>query len=435
MRNGIHRKTLSALALTLLICGASFSAADWPEFRGPWSNGHAQAPGSAEALGLPVTWSETENIAWKTAIPHRGWSTPVVMNGQVWLTTATEAGNDFFALCLDAKSGEVIFNKKVFHADNPEPLGNNVNGYASPSPVIEAGRVYVHFGSYGTACLDTKTATVIWERPDLSCRHYRGPASSPILFENLLMLTFDGVDQQYAAALDKDTGKTVWKTERNTIWSDWDENGQPKREGDYRKGFCTPLVINVGGTPQLISLGAAAGFSYDPRTGRELWKIQYDGHSSSSRSVYGDGVLYVNTGHGKTSLWAMRPDGEGDVSDTHVLWKFQDRGVPKQPSPILADGLIYLVSNDGIATCLDAVTGEKIWSERVGGNYMASYVYGDGRLYISDMQGKTTVLRAGRAFEVLATNELDEGCLASPAVSGKALFLRTKTHLYRIEAP
>jgi len=403
---------------------------DWPEFRGPWGNGCADA----QVTGLPLRWSETDNVTWKTAIPHRGWSTPVILGGQVWLTTATEDGHDFFAIALDAETGEIRFNERVFHADEPEQLGNDVNSYASPSPVIEPGRVYVHFGSYGTACLDTATGQVLWERRDLPCRHYRGPGSSPIVFEDLLVLSFDGVDVQYVTALDKNSGSSVWRTDRTTVWKDLDAQGRPYRDGDYHKAFSTPLVIDCGGEPQLISLGACAAFAYDPRTGQEIWKTHHEGHSSSARPVFGQGHAYITTGSRQTELWALRVDGWGDVTDTHVTWKVGGRVAPKQPSPVLVDGFLYLVSNEGVATCLDALTGKSVWSERIGGNYMASPIYAEGRLYFSSVQGKTTVLRVGRSFEVLATNTLDSGFMASPAVSGKALFLRTKTHLYRIES-
>jgi len=409
-------------------------ATDWPEYRGPWKNGNAQAPGSTEPIRLPLTWSETQNIAWKTAIPHEGHSTPVILGGQIWLTTATADGRESFAICVDAQTGEIRFNERVFENENPEPLGNNINSYASPSPVIEPGRVYVHFGSYGTACLDTATAKPVWERRDLPCRHFRGPGSSPLLYENLLILSFDGIDQQYIAALDKNTGGTVWKTNRSTQWKDLLENGRYFRDGDYHKAFCTPLVIEWEGKPQLISLGACAGFAYDPYTGAELWKTHHDAHSASPRPLFGNGLLYVTTGHGQTELWAIRPGGQGDITDTHVAWRVAGKEVPKQPSPVLVGELIYMVSNEGIASCVDALTGEMVWSERIGGNFMASPIYADGRIYASNMQGETTVMKAGRTFEILAENRLESGCLASPAVSGKALFLRTKTHLYRLES-
>ena len=424
---------MSVLLVLFPVLVQASARAEWPEFRGPRGDGHAAATADAKPRGLPLRWSETENVRWKTAIPHRGWSTPAVLGGQVWLTTATRGGHDFFVICVDAATGQIRLNKKLFHADDPEPLSNNVNCYASPSPALEPGRAYIHFGSYGTACLDAATGEVLWERRDLRCRHYRGPGSSPILFEGLLVLSFDGVDVQYTVALDKASGRTVWKAARSTVWKDLDANGQPKREGDFRKAFSTPLVIDAGGKPQMISLGAKAAFSYDPRTGRELWKIHHAGHSSSVRPVFGNGLAFVTTGLGRTELWAVRVDGKGDVTDTHVAWKTR-RDVPRTPSPLLVDGLFYMVSDGGIATCLEAATGKPIWRERLGGSYIASPIYADGRLYFLSVQGKATVLKAGRTYEVLATSRLGSGFMASPAVSGKALFLRTKTHLYRIES-
>ena len=265
-------RLLSLLALALLAFGGPAARADWPEFRGPWGDGHASAPGDTKLLGLPLHWSETNNIKWKTEIPFRGWSTPVVMGGQVWLTTATDDGHDFFAICVDADSGKIRFNEKVFHSDNPEPLGNgaSMNCYATPSPVIEPGRVYVHFGSFGTACLDTSTGKALWKRDDLRCRHYRGPSSSLISFENLLILTFDGADLQYLAALDKQTGKTVWKTDRSVAWNDENVPGQMAKDGDLRKAHSTPLIVIAAGKPQMLSAGAKAAYGYDPRTGKEL---------------------------------------------------------------------------------------------------------------------------------------------------------------------
>ena len=429
---GLSLCIVSVLALALAAaCAAAEVPAGWPEFRGPWGNGLATLPG-APPRGLPVRWSETENVKWKTEIPYRGWSTPVVQGNRVWLTTATLEGNDFFAICVDADTGKIVFNEKLFHADNPEPLGNNVNCYAAPSPVIEPGRVYISFGSYGTACLDTATGKPLWQRRDLACRHYRGPGSSPILFEDLLILTFDGVDVEYLAALDKKTGKTVWKTDRSTKWDDLDAQGKPAREGDLRKAFSTPLVIDVGGKPQLISAGSKALFSYDPRTGRELWSVRHTAHTAVLRPVFGRGLVVFCTGLGKPELWAVRPDGQGDVTRTHVAWKLE-KGSPKTPSPIVVDDLLYLVGDDGGSMCLEVATGKEVWKERIGGNFAASPVYADGRLYFFNQQGKAVVLKAGRTYEALATNTLESGCMASPAVSGKALFVRTKTHLYRIE--
>ena len=407
--------------------------ADWPSMRGPWSDGHVSIPGDTKPLGLPLHWSDTENVKWKTEIPFRGWSTPVVMGGQVWLTTATEDGHDFYAIGVDAETGKILFNEKLFHCDKPEPLGNNVNCYGTPSPAIEPGRVYVHFGSYGTACLDTRTAKVLWKRDDLPCRHFRGPASSLILFENLLLVTMDGVDLQYQVALDKQTGATVWKTNRSVVFNDAEGFQGFAKDGDLRKAHSTPLIADVNGAPQLFIPGAKAAYAYDPRTGRELWQVRYAAWSAAPMPLYEKGLVFFITGSGKTEIWAVRTGGQGDVTDTHVAWKYEPL-VAKTASPILVDGLLYMVSDDGAVTCLEAATGQRVWRERIGGKHAASPIYGDGRLYFFNQAGATTVLKPGRTFEPLTTNTLSGGFMASPAVAGKALYLRTKTHLHRIEA-
>ncbi len=420
--------------LVLLGCAATPAGESWPEFRGPFGDGHVQAPSDTTPTGLPTNWSETENVAWKTAIPLKGWSTPVVMDGQIWLTTATEEGTEYYVICVDAASGAILHNKKLFESASPEPLGNNVNCYASPSPAIEAGRVYVHFGSYGTACLDTKTAEVLWQRTDLPCRHYRGPGSSPILFEDLLLLTFDGIDQQYVTALDKNTGETKWRTDRTRKWEDFEPDGSIIRGGDLRKSFSTPLIVEQGGKPLMLSVGSSATYGYDPRTGQEIWKVDQIGFTPSTRPVWDGERMFTALGYGATDLWAIRTDGAGDVSGTHVAWKHVDKSMPETPSPILVDGLLYVVSNRGEVTCFESATGTVVWSERIGGNFISSPILADGLLYFASSQGTTKILRAGRSFDLVAENKLDEGLMASPAVAGKALLLRTPGFLYRIES-
>jgi outer membrane protein assembly factor BamB len=420
------------LHLVLLLFAAT-ACADWPDFRGPHADGWASPPGNRNHVGLPLRWSETSNVVWKTAIPHKGWSTPIVFGRQIWLTTATADGKEFFAVCVDADSGKILFNERIFQCATPEPLGNNLNGYASPSPVIEAGRVYVHFGSYGTACLDQLNFKVIWKRDDLPCRHFRGPGSSPVLFNDLLILTMDGIDVQYVVALDKKTGKTIWKTDRTANWDDLEADGRPRADGDFRKAYSTPLIVNAKGKTQMLSIGSKAAYGYDPLNGREIWKINHAGFSGATRPVYGQGVAYFSTGHGKGEMIAVRTDGEGDVTGTHILWR-NNRGFPRMPSPVLVDGLIFMVNDSGIASCLEAATGKELWQERIGGEHAASVLYADGRVYCFSQQGRATVLKASRSFEGLATNELANGFMASPAVDGKALVLRTKTHLYRLES-
>lgn len=419
-------KQLGLLACFGLLHGLLNAGEAWPMFRGPQGNG------SVANAALPLRWSETNNVRWKIAIPQSGWSTPVVQDGQIWLTGASEKGHDFFAYCVDVKSGNVLFEKPLFHCESPEPLGNAVNGYASPSPAIEKGRVYVHFGSYGTACLDAATGEALWKRQDLACRHYRGPGSSAIVYRDVLILTFDGVDVQYVIALDKHNGKTVWKSDRTTVWKDLDEKGQPKRDGDFRKGFATPLVAEVGGKAQLISAASSALYAYDPDTGKELWRVLNTAHTPAVSPVFADGLVFAVTGHGDAEMLAVRPDGTSDETHSRIVWRVAGKDVPLTPSPVVADGLLYMLADHGILTCLETRTGKAVWREPVGGSYLASPLFDGERIYLFGGSGKTTVLRAGRTFEKLAENHLASGFMASPAVAGDSLILRTKTHLYNI---
>jgi outer membrane protein assembly factor BamB len=430
-----QRTLLPALALLSLLLGVLVARADWPEFRGPWSNGYASVPGDTKPLGLPLHWSETNNVKWKIEIPFTGWSTPVVMGGQVWLTTAPMDGHDFYAICVDAETGAIRFDEKVFHCENPESLGDaiSMNSYATPSPVIEPGRVYVHFGSYGTACLDTGTGKVLWQRADLPCRHFRGPSSSPIMFENFLILTMDGVDLQYTVALDKLTGKTVWKTPRTAVWNDETSPGHPIREGDLRKAHSVPFIATFAGNPLMLSSGAKAAYAYDPRTGQELWKVHYDDYSTAPRPLFDGGLAFFITGGTLRELWVVKAGGQGDVTDTHVVWRSKAH-IGRYASPLLIDGLLYVVADENYVTCFEPATGQVVWADRVPGRAAPSPVYADGRIYLCNQQGMTTVLKPGRTFEVLATNTLAGGFMASPAISGKSFFLRTRTHLYRVES-
>jgi outer membrane protein assembly factor BamB len=389
-------------------------------------------PDDSISAGLALHWSELEHVTWKTSIPHSGLSTPVIQDGKVWLTTATLEGHESFVLCVDATTGKMLLNKRLFETANPEPLGNKVNGYASPSPVAELGHVYINFGSYGTACLDATSFTVLWKRTDLPCRHYRGPGSSPILFRDLLIVTMDGVDQQYVVALNKATGETVWKTDRTTRWDDLDAQGNPDREGDKRKAYSTPLVASVDGTPLLISVGSTAVFAYDPFTGREIWKFQHKDFSSSISPVFGHDLAFIGSGFGKAEFFAMRVNGQGPLTEEAIVWKAK-KGMPRTPSPLLVDDLVYTLADNGTVTCMDALTGQEIWQERLEGQFAASLLHAKGCIYCCNQEGQTTVLQAGRSFKVLATNRLDFGCMASPAVADNALFLRTKSYLYRID--
>ncbi|MBN2375172.1 MAG: PQQ-binding-like beta-propeller repeat protein [Sedimentisphaerales bacterium] len=403
--------------MILMFTGVTCAGGNWPQFRGPNSNG------TTDATDLPLSWSESENVTWKTTIHDRGWSSPVIHNQQIWLTTATEKGHELFAIALDLSTGKILHDIKVFEVANPNEI-NSLNSYASPTPVVEPGRVYVHFGTYGTACLETASGKVLWKRQDLPCFHMVGPGSSPILYENLLIFHMDGGEEQYVVALDKKTGKTVWKSNRSV-------NYQELRV-DFRKAFCTPLILNYQGQQQMISVGAQAVMAYEPLTGKEIWQVRFKGFSNTARPVTDNKMIFISTGFNSASLLAIRLGGKGDVTESHIAWT-QDKDVPIKPSPILTDGLLYMVSDNGKLSCIEAATGEVIWSDKISGQYSASPILAQGRIYFFNQSGKTTVIAAGKEFKVLSTNDLDQGFMASPAVDGNALILRSKTHLYRIE--
>lgn len=400
--------------------------AQWPQFRGPDGNGHSASP------DLPLTWAEGKNVRWKTAVHGRAWSSPVILGSQIWMTTATEDGRELFAVALDRDSGKIVFDLKLFQIATPQ-YAHPFNTYASPTPVIEPGRVYVTFGSPGTAAIDTKTGKVLWERRDFECNHFRGAGSSPVLFGDLLLMHFDGSDHQFVVALDKHTGKTVWRTPRSVDFQDLNPDGKPKADGDFRKAFATPQIVTVDGRQVMVSLGSKGVYGYDPRTGAELWRVVERGsHSGSTRPVAGHGMVFVPMGFDAAQLLAIRPDGKGDVAASHVAWRF-GKGAPSKPSIVLVGDVIFMVNDGGIVGAVEAKTGEMVWRGRIDGTYSASPIVAGGRIYAFNEDGKTTVLEAGREFKVLAENFLADGFMSSPAVDGRALYLRTRTHVYRIE--
>jgi len=438
------RFSLCVVALLLVTAAPPITArADWPEFRGPGGQGHA------EATGLPLKWSEAEHVTWKTPLPGRGWSSPVIEEGRIWMTAAIEEpiskaerrrrlegliGNvdslalagavSLRALCVDLESGKLLKDLEVLRVEGPEPV-HTLNSYASPTPILEDGRLYCHFGTYGTLCLDTKTDQVLWKNSELKIDHQNGPGSSPILWGELIIVHCDGMDYQYIAALDKRTGRLAWKTDRS---------GKMDDNPPLKKAYCTPLVVDGTTGPQVISPAADWLYSYDPATGKELWKVGYGklGFSTVPRPVAGHGMVYICTSFMKSQLLAVRYDGKGDVTQSHIVWR-SDRQIPKMPSPLLVGDELYVVSDSGIATCFDAHTGDELWRERLGGNYSASPIYADGRIYFFSREGDATVIRPGKKFELLAANHLDGRFMASAAIAGKAFILRTDKHLYRVE--
>ncbi|MGC8743888.1 MAG: PQQ-binding-like beta-propeller repeat protein [Verrucomicrobiia bacterium] len=429
-----------AAVLNLAIATAFAFDTNWEQFRGTYGNG------ITTNKNLPLRWGEKTNVVWKTPIHDKGWSSPVVYEGQIWITTGTEAGHKLYAICVDAKSGKIIYDINLFNVEKPQYI-HQFNSAASPTPVIEKGRVYVTFGSPGTACIDTSNGKVLWERRDFVCNHYRGAGSSPILYKDLLILHFDGSDYQYIVALNKNTGQTVWKKDRSIDYKDLDANGKPASEGDFRKAFSTPQIAFIDGKAVLLSQGSKAIYAYVPETGEELWRVEERSNfSASNRPIFENGVIYCQTGWSSGQILAFVPGERGEVIDANkpptdpvnsgkklkVIWSSK-RNVPKKPGMILFNGMLFTVDDSGIACCLDAKSGKELWRERIGGNYSASPICADGRIYFFSEEGKTTVIEATNKFNILAVNQLDSGFMASPAVTGKALILRTKTALYRIE--
>ncbi len=417
------------IGLVYIVGLSSLTVAEnsWTDYRGP------NQDGSINGVDLPLQWSESKQVLWKTFVHGRGWSSPVVANDQVWITTATPNGRELYALCIDANSGKILLDRKLFQIAKPQ-FAHAFNSYASPSPLIDGSHVYISFGSPGTACLNLKTHKIIWKRTDLVCDHFRGAGSSPFIYENLIILTMDGADYQYLIALDKVTGNTVWRTDRSTDFGDLDPNtGLPKRGGDFRKSYSTPVLGQVNGQSQLISPGAKAVFGYDPHTGKEIWSIRYGNHSSAARTLVGHDMAFVNTGYGKAELLGIRIDGKGDLTNTHVVWRLR-KGAPNKPSPVLYDGHLYTVTDGGVASCIHSKTGKVIWQARIGGEYSASLLLSNGNIYSFDQGGTCLVFQANpKEFKMVSKSKLDDGFMSSPAVLYKSLILRSKTHLYRIQ--
>jgi outer membrane protein assembly factor BamB len=397
----------SLMTKTILFLSLLFLTQDWPEFRGRTGQGHS------DERGLPLTWSETKNVRWKTVIPGRGWSSAAIQGDRIWLTTATEEGKSLRAISIDRNTGAILQNVEIFRLKSVGNL-NGKNSQASPTPILEGDRVYLHFGAHGTACI-TQSGEIVWKTRLDYDNGQHGPGGSPVIYDNLLIISCDGQDVQYVTALDKLTGKVKWKK---------------FREG--YQAYTTPLVVRLPAGDQVISPGALRAIAYEPRTGKEIWQVRYgDGFSNVPRPVYGAGLVFICTGFQQPSLLAVRLDGRGDVTKSHVAWTLK-RGVSLTPSPLLVGDELYMVSDNGIASCVDARSGAPHWQVRLGGNHSASPIYADGRIYFLSEEGESVVIAPGKEFKALAKNQLDGPTLASMAVSNGSIFVRSQTHLYRL---
>ena len=413
----------SVLAIGILgFAAASASAGDWTEFRGPTGQGHAA--GSK----LPTEWSSTKNVAWKTSIAGLGWSSPIVVGDRIFLTTAVPVGNSekkdqsLRTLCLDAATGKSVWDIEVFLQDgqSASPI-HSKNSHASPTPISDGKHVFVHFGTHGTACL-TLDGQIVWQNRELKYEPRHGNGGSPILVDDMLVVSCDGTNTMFAVALDKATGKTRWRIVR-------------EHKNGTKFSFGTPLLIEVNGEKQIVSPGTFHVAAYRPKDGSEIWRVDYGlGYSVIPRPVFGHGLIFLSSGYDTPVLMAIKPDGQGNVTETHVAWK-TNKAAPHTPSPLLVGDQLFVVSDNGIATCFKATTGEQVWQNRIGGNFSASPLFADGKIYLQSEQGDGIVLQPGSKYIELAKNELEPRTFASYAVADGALLIRTQSQLYRIQQP
>ncbi len=389
---------------------------NWPQFRGPNSDNVATEDGQP-----PTEWSEDAGVVWKLATELKGWSSPAVWQDRAFLTEATPDGKQMYAFAVDLRSGKILWRKRLFTHDKVFEI-HLMNSYASPSPCTDGEHVWVNFGSYGTACLKAADGDLVWQRTDFVCEHFRGPGSSPYLdSDQRLIIQFDGFDFQYVVALDANTGKTIWKRDRDIEYG--------TTNGDEMKAFCTPLEISIKGQKQLISPTSKAVIAYQPADGQEIWRVTYNEFSATAQPSFDGDTVYVNTGFGKAKLYAIDPTGKGDVTSSHVTW-VNAKGIGSKPSPVLYQGLIFNVHDSGVASCIQAEDGSELWNKRLGGQFSASPLVAGGKLYLFDHDGNGYVLQPDREFKLIAESSLDDGCMASPVPVGDKLLVRTRTALY-----
>lgn len=411
---------LYVLFASLLLTGKARTV-DWPEFRGDTAQGHAH-----QGVQLPLEWSAKKNVAWKQTIPGEGWSSPVLWKGRLYLTSAVAKGEglkadrELRAICIDESTGRILWNRRVFSQGGATaPRIHKKNSHASPTPVITPdGKLYVHFGHQGTACLDLK-GVILWTNRNISYAPVHGNGCSPLVVGDKLFFSCDGARNPFVIALNRHTGKVVWRRERNV-------------DAKKKFAFCTALLIEANGRQQIISPGGDAVMAYDPKSGEEIWRVRYDGYSVVPRPVYGHGLVFLSSGFDHPTFYAIKPTGQGDVTDTHIAWTFT-KGAPHTPSPLLVGDELYLISDGGIGTCLDAKTGEIHWRERVCGSCSASPFHAAGLIYILDEGGRSVVIKADKTFHKLAENEIGERTLASCAVGDNAFYLRSAKHLFKIQ--
>lgn len=419
---------LAVLVGVFLFCACSTKKPvieEWTHLRG------SQLNGISTTKNAPVNWSESENIVWKTPIKGIGWSSPVVYGDQIWVTSADRQGKWMSAFCVDFNSGKLLKEIDLFKPDSVERI-HATNSYATPTPCIEDGFVYVHYGTYGTACINTNNFEVVWTRTDLHCQHVQGAASSPILYKDLLIIHLEGIDVQNIYALNKHTGEIVWQVRCP------DEKVYEETAPISRKSYQTPIVVNIDGKDQLITNRALFAVSYDPNTGAENWRIFYGEDSSVSMPLFYKGLVLVNSGWVVSQgapyyaqLFAVDPTGHGDVTDSKIVWKTEEN-VPQTSTPVIVDSLMFMVEERGTMSCLDPGNGHVYWEQKLKGHFNISPIFANGNIYFTNTKGETTLIKASDHFEKVADNKLDGTFKATPAILRNAIIQRSDKYLYKI---
>ena len=409
---------ITLLTLSIFAITPDGQAAEWLQFRGPTGQG------TTDSSNLPLQWSSTSNVQWKQAIPGKGWSSPILHENHIYLTAAVATSDEpksdlsLRAIALSQQTGQIAWSTEVFLAKgSSSPKIHGKNSPASPTPIIEKGRLYVHFGHQGTACLDL-SGKILWKNDQLTYKPVHGNGGSPVLHKGKLIFSIDGAQQAGVVALDTTNGKLSWRMDRES-------------SAARKFSFTTPAVITVNGQDQLISPGSNVVHALNPDDGSIIWHVIYDGYSVIPRPVFGNGMVYVCTGYNTPSCLAIRPTGKGDVTDTHVAWT-ATKGIPHTASLMLLDKELYMVSDRGIASCLDALTGKPHWQQRIGSAYSASPIYSEGKIYFLSEDGITTIIKRGTSYQKLRANPLGERTLASSAPAADALFIRSEGNLFRI---
>ena len=419
-RRMISKTALFFAAGLALALSSTVIAADWPEFRG------ADAQGHSDAKNMPQYWGPSQHVVWKTPVAGIGWSSPVVVGTRIFLTSAVSlsgkeeptADRSLRVISLDALTGKPVWDVELFQVKSPR--AHRKNSHASPTPIFEDKKLYVHFGHLGTACLDALTGKTIWSTQEFAYSPVHGNGGSPVLFEDLLIFSADAETDPKVIALDKTTGKTRWTFARQS-------------EAKKKFSFCTPLIIDVNGQKQLITPGSGVVNALNPKDGTEIWRFNYDqGYSVVPRPIFAHGILFISTGFDKPVVLAIKPDGKGDVTATHLAWSI-DKFAPHDPSMVVIGDELYFVADNGVLSCVDAKTGQIHYQERCSGPISASPLVADSKLYLQDEKGLGVVVKPGKTFQILAKNDLAEHSLASYAVIGSDLLIRTEGNLYRIK--